>query len=78
MTIARIFALADGGQGKALGQIHRHVFHGMYGDVGATLLHGDFELFHEQALAADFGQGRIQNLIAGGGHAQDGYIQRRV
>ena len=31
-----------------------------------------FQLFHEQALAADFAQRHVQNLVAARGHAQQG------
>ena len=76
--VARVFALADGGQGKAFGQVHRHVLDGVHGDIGAAFLQGQFQLFHEQALAADFGQRLVEDLVALGGHAQDFHGQLRV
>ena len=42
----------------------------MHRQVSVSVGQGDFELFDEQAFAADFAQGAIQNLIALRGHAQ--------
>lgn len=72
------FALADGGQGKAFGQGHGHVFDGVHGEVGAAVGQGLFELFHKQAFAADFGEGFIEDAIALGGDAEDGYLAAGV
>ncbi len=67
--VARVLAFEDHGQFQAVGQLHRHVFHGMHRDVGAVFQHGLFQFLDEQALAADFGQRAVENLIAAGGHA---------
>ena len=37
-----------------------------------------FELFHKQAFAADFGEGFIENAVALGGEAEDGYFAAGV
>ena len=69
--IARIFARRDGRQDKALGHLHRHILHRMYGEIGTAFLHRDFELLDEQALAANLRQGAIKNLVALGRHAEN-------
>jgi len=66
----RIFAFADRGKHETFRQIHRHIFQRMHGEVGASVFQRGFQLFHEQALSADFGQRDIQNLVALRGHAQ--------
>jgi hypothetical protein len=58
--------------------MHRDIFHGMHGDVGAALFQRDFELLDEQPLAADLGKRAIENLIAAGGHCQNLYLAARV
>ena len=70
--VARVFALHHAGQCEALGQLHGHVLERMHGDVGAALFQRGFQLFHEQALAADLAQRAVQDLVALGGHAQQG------
>jgi hypothetical protein len=52
--IARVFAGADGRQLETVGQVHRHVFHGMHRQIGAAFLQGDFQFFNEQPFTADF------------------------
>ena len=78
--IARVFALANHRQFEPGRQIHRHVFHRMHRQVGATFVERDFQLFDEQTLAADFGQRDIQNLVAARSHAEDidrvGWVER--
>ena len=39
--------------------------------VSQAFLHRHFEFLDEQALAADFGERAIQNLVALGGHAEN-------
>jgi hypothetical protein len=43
----------------------------MHGKVSLAFLHRDFEFLDEQALAADFGERPIEDLIALGGHAEN-------
>ena len=40
--VKRIGALANGGEGKALRQIHRHVFNRMHRQIGAIFLQRGF------------------------------------
>ena len=56
--IARVFALAGGGQHEAGRQVHRHILHGMHRDVGASFFQRLFQFLDEQTLAADLGQRR--------------------
>jgi hypothetical protein len=42
--------------------------------VGTPFLKSNFKLFDKQALAADFAQRPIQDLVALGGHAQDVHL----
>jgi hypothetical protein len=58
-----------------LRQVHGHILDGVHRQVGAALRHGHFQFLDEQALAADAGQGRIQDLVALGGHAQEFHFQ---
>ncbi len=66
--IARIFPYADGVQTEPLGELHRHVFHGVDGDVGAPFQHGCLQLLDEQPLAAHFGQRGIEDLVTLSAH----------
>ncbi|MOA35661.1 hypothetical protein D3C78_1571300 [compost metagenome] len=50
----------------------------MHGDVGAAFLQRQLQFLHEQALAADLGQGLVEDLVALGGHAEDFHAERRV
>ena len=43
----------------------------MHRQIGAAFGQRHFQLFDEQAFAADLGQGFVQDLVALGGHAQD-------
>jgi hypothetical protein len=43
-------------------------------DIGTAFLQGHIEFFDKQALATDFGQTAVQNLIALGGHAQQTHL----
>ena len=49
-----------------------HVLERVHGQVGPALFERDFELLDKQALAAHLAQGAVQNLVALGGHAQQG------
>ena len=61
--IAGIFPLADHRQRKAFRQFHGHILHGMHGNIRTTVHDGLFQLLHEQALATDFCQRGIKNLV---------------
>jgi hypothetical protein len=50
----------------------------MHGQVGAAFGHRHFQFLYEQALAAHFGQGAIQNLIAAGRHSDNFDIALRI
>ncbi len=43
----------------------------MHGDVRPTVAHRGFELFDEKTLAADFAEGRGQQPVAAGRHADN-------
>jgi hypothetical protein len=69
--IARVLALQDRGQGEACGQIHRHVLGRVHGQIGAALGQRQFQFFHEQALAADFGERSIQDFVPARGQGEE-------
>jgi len=50
----------------------------VHGDVRVVLQQGGFQLLDEQALATDFRQWRIQQLVAAAGHRQEGHGQAGV
>src|SRR5690606_18252317 len=76
--ILRVFTRTDYPQFQPFRELHRYVFHGMHGDVGAAIQHGGFQLFYEQAFAADFGQRHIQNFVALSGEGNQLNRQLRV
>jgi hypothetical protein len=81
--VARVFALQHAGQREAFGQVHRHVLQRMDGDVGAPFFERQFEFFHEEALAAHLAERAVQDLVAGGRHAQQAdrvasFLQKRL
>ena len=59
-------ALADGGQGETLRQIHGHVFNRMHGQIGAPFLQGLLQFFDKQAFAADRCQRAVEHFVAAG------------
>ncbi len=71
--VARVLALADHRQLESRRQFHRHVLHRMHGQIGLSRLQRHLELLDKQALAADFGQRDIENLVAARGHAQNAH-----
>ena len=73
--IAGIFPLADHRQTEPLGEFHRHVLHGMHGNVSPVFEHGDFEFLDEQALAAHLGQRGVEDDIAAGFHGDQFHLQ---
>ena len=50
----------------------------MDGQIGAPVLQRLLQLFDKQTLAADFGQGFVENLVALGGHAQNADAALRI
>jgi hypothetical protein len=44
----------------------------MHRQIGTAFFQRHFEFFDKQAFAADFAQRAVQNLVALGGHAQNG------
>ena len=42
----------------------------MHRELRAAFLERGLQLLHEQALAADLGQGAVEDLVAPGGHAE--------
>jgi hypothetical protein len=49
---------------KPVWQYCRDVLHGVHRDLGLTGQHGHFELFNEEAFAADFREWPVLNPIA--------------
>ncbi len=61
--IGRVFPFADRHQPQSFREFHGHVFHGVDGQVCAAVQHSFFQFLDEQALAADFGQRHVQDLV---------------
>lgn len=76
--VARIFALHDGGQRKAFGQLHRHVFERVHGEVRAAVGESGFQFLHEEALTTNLRQSAIEYLIATCCHSEDFYVTRWI
>ena len=69
--VARVFTFHHTSQRKAFGHVHGAVFKGMHRQIGMAFLKGDLEFFDKQALAPDFAQRSVQDLVTLGGHTQD-------
>ena len=67
--VARVLARQNHGEPQAGGEIHRHVFHGMDGEIGVAVQQTLFQFLDEQALAADLGQRAVEDLVAASDHA---------
>ena len=67
--VAGVLPWTDHTQAQASGKLHRHILHGVHGDVGLTGQQRGFQFLDEQALAAHFSQRGIQKLIPPGGNA---------
>ncbi len=76
--VAGVFTLADGIQPEAFRELHRHILHGVHGQIRLVVQHGGFQLLDEQALAADLGQRRVQQLVATANHRNQTDAERRV
>ena len=77
-SVPRVLPLRDGDQLETGGQVHGHILDRVHGEVGAAFRHGRFQLLHEQTLATDARERRIENLVALGGHAEQLDLQTRV
>ncbi len=56
---------------QSLGQLRRHVLHGVNREVGSSLEQGLLELLHEEALAPQGLKGAIQEPVAARGHLHE-------
>src|SRR5271157_703941 len=65
-TVADIIAAADRGEVKAPGGFRGNVFHAVDGEVHGFFEQGFFELFDENALAADLRERRLLHFVPGG------------
>jgi hypothetical protein len=50
----------------------------MHCQIGSAIEQRNFKLFREEALATDFAQRPIEDLIAGGGHAKQLHLTVRI
>ena len=57
------FALRHAAQDQAFRQDHGHVLDAVYGQIRPPVQQGFLNFFYEQALAAHFGQGHVQNDV---------------
>jgi hypothetical protein len=64
--VAGLFPPGDRTDAKSFGNIGGHVFHAVHCQVDASIQQGFFNLFDEQAFAANFGQGDIQDFVSTG------------
>ena len=62
--IGMVCPFQHGGDTETRRHVGGHVLHGVHRDVGLAALHRDFEFLDEQALATDFLQAPIENLVA--------------
>ena len=69
--VAGVFAGADRRQSQAGRKIHGHVLHGVHRNIGGAGQQRLLQLLHKQPLAADRGQGPIQQTVTLGGEAQN-------
>ena len=73
-----VLALADGSQHELRRQRHRHILHRVHGYIGAPARQRVLELLHEQAFAADLGEGGVQAAVALGGQSENFRGQARA
>jgi hypothetical protein len=64
--VAGLFPPGDRTDAKSFGNIGGHVFHAVHCQVDASIQQGFFNLLDEQAFAANFGQGDIQDFVSTG------------
>ncbi len=60
------FTHTDHRQPQPLGKLHRHILHGVHGDIGPPLQQGVLQLLDEQPLATDLGQRGVEDFVAAG------------
>jgi len=63
--VAGILSLRVGCNHAARSNFRRHILRAMHGDIRATVEERFLDLFHEEPLAADLGEGAILNSVAG-------------
>ena len=76
--ICGIFPFGDAPEHQPLREIGRQVLQGMNSDIGTPDKHLGLELFCEQPLVTNFGQGYVENFVALGGHRFHGDGQSRM
>ena len=76
--IARILPLTDAIQAEPLRKLHRHVLHGVHGDVRFVLHQGCFQFLDEEALASNFRQRSIEQLVAPTDHRHQAHRHMRM
>ena len=76
--IAGIFALTDCPQLQSRWKFHRHVFHRMHRQVRPFFQQRGFQPLDEQALASQFGQRSLLQLVPPGTQRQQFHGQPRV
>ena len=74
-SVADILAREHAGEDGALGKVGGHVLHGVNTDVDAAVEERLVELAGEETLAADVGEGLVENLVTGG-LKRDGRVER--
>ena len=65
-SIAHNSTLRNGGEAEAFRQLCGHILQAVDGQVDFAVQQRGFNFFGEQSLAADLGQGDVQNFIAFG------------
>ena len=65
-TVGAGLARRHAAQDQPFGQNHGHILDAVHGQVRPPVQQGLFDFLHEQALAAHFGQGHVQNDVAPG------------
>ena len=76
--VAGVLTLADDIQSEPLRKAHRHVFHGVHGEIGFVGHQSGFQLLDEEALATNLGQGRVEQLVAATDHGNQTDLQSGV
>jgi hypothetical protein len=69
--IGVVGALKHGGKAETLRHIGWHILHGVDRNIGFSTLHCDLQLLDEQALAANFLQAAVQNLVTSCGQRDE-------
>src|SRR5712692_2231777 len=77
-AVARVLSRGDRRQAKAFGQAHRNVLRGVHGKIGPPVLERGLEFLDEKALAADLGEGPVDDLVASRRDAEDAHLAARI